>query len=397
MNANENSKKALLQKYVTGSCSVDELRQIAQLHEQGKLSHNEIDATALYCFDDLKSSGYYSPVEAGWTALSRRIGDVPDQTIRLKPYRKNRLFVASFAAAVLLLIVVGAGLLNFYQNQRQTARLLAVNKAEDLAATTLLTSTGKLIRSDSVQSILKVVPGDRSLLFAGKETLLPASNSAGKGFNRLMVPFGKTANVLLSDGSKVCLNAGSTLAFPASFDGLSKREVYLTGEAYFDVLVDAAKPFRVITSVLNFTVLGTTFNINVMHEGQKVVSVLESGSLLVKERSLLPGSKVLLTPGEKSEYLAGGGDFSVSEVNTLEYTSWKDGYLLLNNHSLDDIARKLAGFYNLNFIVNDHLANNTPVSGKLLLTPDSKTAIQVLCDLSGLKYEMDGRDVVLKR
>ncbi len=393
MDATENSKAELLQKYVTGSCSMDELRQVAQMYEHGKLSHYEIDAIALESLNRSKSAGEYSSVESGWEALSRRIGNDSGKSVRLRPYRKNRIWIASAAAVILLLVSLGAGLLNFYQNQRQADHLLVVNQAEDLTATTLLTSTGELISSDSVQSILKVIPGDRSLFFAGKETLLSSSN----GFNRLMVPFGKTANVLLSDGSKVWLNAGSTLAFSASYDGLSKREVYLTGEAYFEVSVDAARPFRVITTTLNFSVLGTTFNINVMREEQKVVSVLETGSLLIEKRSLLPGSKVLLTPGEKSEYHTGSDDFSVSEVNTLEYTSWKDGYLLFNNHSLGDIAHELSGYYNLNFIMNDSLANNTLVSGKLLLTHNSQTAIQVLCDLSGLKYEKDGRNVVLKR
>ncbi len=391
----EIDKKRLLQAYVSGKCSREDLRLMGRMLENGQLSHEDIDSEALRRLGSIQEDEDQLRLDAKWQSFSETLKNGSEFKRNKKPVLRMWVGISSAAAAILLLVVLGTGLFNFYKNQSEIDTLLSMEELPNGLSTTLVTSEGTLIRSDLVQSTLEVLSRQRGMLFDGNKTLIPSAVEEKSALNRLLVPFGKTASVVLSDGTRVWLNAGSRLVFPNSFESASNREVFLTGEGYFDVTSDKSKPFVVMTRKMSYKVLGTTFNINTSDDSSGDVSVLESGSLLVEQRSLLLGGKVLLVPGQKSEFGLGDKNIRVSEVNTAEYTSWKDGYLLFNNHSIRAITQKLSRYYNLHFIVSDQLAQTTLVSGKLLLLPDYETAIQVLCDLSGLKYKISGTTIEL--
>lgn len=111
----------------------------------------------------------------------------------------------------------------------------------------------------------------------------------------LKVPTGQSTDITLSDGSMVCLHPGSRLAFPVEFSG-TERVVKLEGEAYFDVVHDSHRPFIVITSQTETTVLGTEFNVNT-HDGTSTTVTLVKGRVQVKNKYLSENDKVLLNPG----------------------------------------------------------------------------------------------------
>ncbi len=169
--------------------------------------------------------------------------------------------------------------------------------------------------------------------------------------NILTTPYNATAEVTLSDGTVVTVNAGSRLVYPQKFVGAT-REVELQGEAYFKVKHDETYPFIVKANGVATKVLGTEFNVRSYSKGDTHVTLLQ-GSVLV---SLLPShtssTKSALSrrlkPGEDAAFQ--GGSLSVNSVDTEIYTAWKNGEFYFDNETLLDIAREIGKWYNVSVI-----------------------------------------------
>lgn len=186
---------------------------------------------------------------------------------------------------------------------------------------------GTLIRQDSGQ-----------LLYTGK------NNLSGKLiYNVLHVPRGGEFALSLSDGTKVWLNSDSRLRFPVQFIG-GKREVFLCGEAYFEVAHDTARPFVVNTSLGEIRVLGTVFNVQDYENEQQVVTTLVNGKV---SYSAGTGRDCLLSPGYQSIDPRNGTALQVREVNLEEYVGWKDGRYSFYNYTLEEIMRTVERNYDV--------------------------------------------------
>ncbi|MGY5353990.1 FecR family protein [Wenyingzhuangia sp. IMCC45467] len=167
----------------------------------------------------------------------------------------------------------------------------------------------------------------------------------------LKVPYGKTFKVVLSDGTTVFLNAGSSLKFPEHFGTEGTREVYLKGEAFFNVAKDEAHPFMVKTQDALVQVLGTQFNFSAYQEDETVHCELLEGEVLFSNPSK---KSVVLTPGEQALVNKGSNDVQKSTVAVSEYTSWMHGELIFNNTPFPQIVKKLERSFNVN--INNHYA-----------------------------------------
>lgn len=155
--------------------------------------------------------------------------------------------------------------------------------------------------------------------------------------NCLEIPQGAEYLLILSDGSKVWLNARSRLTYPVVFGDI--REVELEGEAYFEVTHDEKKPFVVRTNKASVKVLGTEFNVNTS-KAQKMQTVLVKGKVELE----IPGEqKVVLHPGELAE--TEGSQIQVSSVNVRRYTAWKEGEFYFEEATLEEIMQELSDWY----------------------------------------------------
>lgn len=163
----------------------------------------------------------------------------------------------------------------------------------------------------------------------------------------LVVPRGRQYGLELSDGTKVWLNAATTLVYAETFYG-STRDVYVTGEAYFEVAQNSHQPFIVHVDALSMKVLGTTFNVNTYETN--VVTTLASGKLLVAVND----HQVTLQPGEQSVY--NNGALSKHTVDASAFTAWKDGELFFDDAPMSDIAKVLSRNYEYNFVFDDPAA-----------------------------------------
>ena len=175
--------------------------------------------------------------------------------------------------------------------------------------------------------------------------------------NELIIPKGGEYQVMLADGTKVWLNSASRLIYPQSFMG-KERRVVLSGEAFFDVAHDAERPFIVETSRMNVKVLGTRFNVNDYDDNEEVSTTLVNGSVEI----VSGGQQAFrLVPGEQA--YGKENELEKREVNVRLYTSWIDGKFLFNNTELEEIAKQISRWYDVEFVFDDEEIKDYKFSG----------------------------------
>ena len=178
------------------------------------------------------------------------------------------------------------------------------------------------------------------------------------GENLLMLeveaPAGSRMNFALGDGTKVWLNHGSKLKYPYRFDGKDRR-VFLTGEAYFVVAHHDKVPFIVETRHMDVKATGTEFNVSAYADDDLVTTTLVEGKVIVSEKDN-EGMVKELSPNESLKYSLGPKQTIVESGNTEKYVAWKNGLLIFKNDPVDDIAKKLAKWYNVEVEITNEKA-----------------------------------------
>ncbi len=177
----------------------------------------------------------------------------------------------------------------------------------------------------------------------------------------------------MADGTRVWLNSGSQFSYPAKFTkGL--REVYLSGEAFFDVAKDQSSPFQVITNEIKVTVKGTRFNVISYANDPTVQTVLLSGKIEAGRKKLFSGA-VALEPGERIVFDKQNEAISKDKVDVNLYSSWVEGYLIFEEEPLVESFRKLERYYNKR-ILTEKLSGRITFSGKLDLADDLEKVLK---------------------
>lgn len=169
-------------------------------------------------------------------------------------------------------------------------------------------------------------------------------------YQEVAAPYGTKININLPDGSYVCLNSGGKIKYPVEFKA-GERNVYLDGEAYFEVRSDKKNPFVVHTEMLDVKATGTAFNVegyacDTVGAVTMVKGVIEV--ILDKKQESLN-----LKPGQRINYNTKSLDYKVEEVDTYKWCAWKDGKLIFRDEPLEDVFRKIGQIYNTDIIVRD--------------------------------------------
>lgn len=176
----------------------------------------------------------------------------------------------------------------------------------------------------------------------------PASQIA-ETYQELFTPYGTWSVVNLPDGSKVWLNAGSSLKYPTQFND-KQRVVSMQGEAYFEVESDKKHPFIVKTKQLTVEATGTAFNVNAYAPDHVAAVTLVKGKVAV---TLDQKKTISLSPGEKIDYNLATSLYNVNKTNTYKWCSWKDGILIFRDDPLEYVFKRLGQTYNVEFILKD--------------------------------------------
>lgn len=230
----------------------------------------------------------------------------------------------------------------------------------------------KLVLENGEVQILKVGGNDQVVLSngqvvgnqKGKElNYVSASSVTDLVYNTIQIPNGKIFNITLSDGTHVYLNSGSSLKFPVQFIKGMKREVFLEGEAFFDVAKDKSHPFVVNADAVHVRVLGTKFNVSSYAEDKTVNTVLVEGSVALSSAGK-PTDNTMLKPGFKGAFdKSGTAVFSLEKVDTRQYTNWMKGEIAFKGIGFKEIARKLERTYNVSITNNNKELDAAKFSG----------------------------------
>lgn len=213
-----------------------------------------------------------------------------------------------------------------------------------------------------------------------------------EAFNTLVVPYGKRSTLTLADGTRIWVNSGSRLVYPARFGG-STREVYLEGEAYFVVAHDPEHPFWVHTKSLKTKVTGTEFDISSYEDDRESYAVLTKGSIELTPEG--HSGRYRLEPGMKALYRE--SSIQLAKINVEEYVSWREGYLAVRKAPLREIVKKLSRYYKLELVLPEDLDDQDTFSGNLYLQDDPTQVFSTLCTANSLIYHLKGRRVVFEK
>ncbi len=211
--------------------------------------------------------------------------------------------------------------------------------------------------------------------------------SAVASLHTLRVPRGGEYRLVLSDGSRVWLNAESELKYPSVFTG-GHREVEISGEAFFIVAADASHPFVVKSGDRTTTAVGTSFNVRTY---DRYESTLLSGKVSVDAG----GVAVLLEPGQQA--VADAGALDVRQVNASDYVSWKDGRFVYRRLALREVMADMARWYDVDVTFADERTANILLTANIRRYEDLSAAIEIVRQAAWVNISVSGRTVHVER
>jgi len=385
--------------------SYERVKEILKRYLQGNCSESEKEIVEAWYLDQVDRPAWDfsagEDIETGdriLAELRRRLQLTGEATVvRMRPRRDW----VGYAAACILFIAVGTGVWWLQRQRRDTAPAgqAAVLPAGDVgpggnkAILTLAdgrkialdSSAGGLIAQQGVSSIVQRTNGRLEYQSSPKNRTGASSDAV---YNSLSTPAGGQYQLILPDGSKVWLNALSTIRYPSSFSG-SDRVVQLNGEAYFEVAKDESRPFRVTARDLNVEVLGTAFNVNSYEDEPSIRTSLLQGSV----RLVRGNTRLVLRDGEQAE-TAGHEDFAiVPGADVAKAIAWKNGSFSFDNDNIQTVMRQLAKWYDVEIQYQGE-PTHTVFGGTMRRTLSLQ---QVLSALSryDVRFQLKGRTLIV--
>lgn len=297
-------------------------------------------------------------------------------------HSKRTVFIKFLSSAAIWVLVFISGALAFYFYQSSESKRLfqlAENPGIMAGKAMIILSDGSKIPLDHNMSQISYSSNGQQLII-NNDTIKSVPGTGNESTNRIIIPYGKKSMVQLSDGTRVWLNAGSQLIYPAIFTDKT-REVALIGEAYFDVAHNHEKPFFVKTNELRIQVLGTKFDVSAYPEDKMVQTVLEEGRVNIQyigKGILKRELNIEMSPNQMVQFDKLSGEVKSQIVNVNKYISWKNGMLEFEKVDLVRALKQVERFYNVRIILADPMVGSFKLSGKLDLKDDPEDVLNVI-------------------
>lgn len=383
----------LIDKYQAGTATAQELEQLNQWY---------------HSFDD--SEVEITLADRNVAQLSDRIKQRLLQTIEEeKTPTHRRRWQLSAAAILFLLFSVGA---YFFFLQKPAAKPVITKTVipspinNDIApggnkAILTLADNSTIILDSATNGILstqgniKIEKLDNGLLaysINGKKI----TEKDEAFYNTISTPRGGQYQITLSDGTKVWLNASSSIRFPVVFTG-TERKVTVTGETYFEVAHNAAMPFRVQAATSEVEVLGTHFNINAYDDEAAIKTTLLEGKVKVSVPSLAngTGSFKFLSPGQQSGINKKGDISILNNADLEEAVAWKDGHFQYKSADLRSILRQIARWYDVEIEYRGKV--DLHFTGQLTRSDNVSKVFEKLKMAGDVQFKIDGKKVIVSK
>ncbi|MES2652441.1 MAG: FecR family protein [Bacteroidota bacterium] len=301
-----------------------------------------------------------------WKKVEPTVKEVPVRPLITKTWK----FVA---AAVILLFA--SPILWYYTSQNHK---IDAEKEAKLKNTYLKTDAGELVELSANRN-LELHEAD---IHTNQNELTYASaDKNSTQWATLVVPVVKDYKIVLSDGTKVWINAASSLRFPFNFD-TKIREVYLTGEAYFEVTKDKTREFIVHTDYADIRVHGTSFNVNAYNSNNFAASLIEGSVSAIKDKN-----NIRLKPGE--EVTTENNNLNIRSFDPQEVLSWRNGVYFFHNRSLEEISQVLSRWFDVKIAWNSNDLKEQTFTGEIDKTLSIDVVISNLQLSSGIKAKLE--------
>lgn len=327
--------------YISQSSSINDLKNILKKLKQPKnlsifRNYIRVNYYSIYIMNQSDTESIIKEVKS---RISRE-----ESKIKRSHYFKNAL---KYAAIFFLIFGLGYYSNNNFVPNNEIQKIIP--KADDVL---LYSDTDEIIlkkghnKSDGKKIISKInlIQKQDQLIYDGDIDLKELV------YHTLKVPYGKRFNIILSDRTKVFLNSGSTLKYPIKFLPNQKREVFLEGEAFFDVTENKNELLVVNSNAIKVEVYGTKFNVRNYSEDFNCDIVLVRGSVGINNSEV--SELTMLKPGFKGTVDKENFNTTILKVNTKIYTSWIDGEVIFRNETFSQILKKLERLYNVTIINN---------------------------------------------
>jgi transmembrane sensor len=388
----------LFKRYLANQCSKEEEQIFLELLKSGRheaflqdLIDTELQQDPDPQFKDLPL------VKEELKSVKEQIArQIAGQNVQQHP-AKNRLW---FKIAAVFLLFAGAIFLNRYTEKQNHA--IDVDPGGSKAVLTLADGSkiildqagkGKLAQQAGVQ-IVKTTNGQ--LVYTIKEATGPGKGTASNLTNTISTPRGGQYQVNLPDGTRVWLNAASSLKFPLSFAGLKERKVELKGEAYFEVEKDAAIPFIVQSDQQTVQVIGTHFNINSYEDEPTTKTTLLEGAVKVTAVNGTAAEQAFLKPGQQALINSASTSVKVIRVDPMVEIAWKNGQFFFENEPIKNIMKKIARWYDVEVIYEDDVTGKT-VWGSVTRYAKVSKVLSILELTGGIHFKVEGRRIIVHK
>ena len=380
----------LIDKYLSGQATPAEKRKIEQWYES---------------FDQAPIQNEEEVVERIHASLEHNLQKTRQRLLRLqkqdqpKPGKIGRSWMR-VAAVGILFIALSTAFYVLLQHAPQKMLAVTAQNSERLygPATNhaiLTLANGQTIVLDSNQNGVVSVQGKTKITKTGNGLLTynttaqsQAPQLDGQDYNSLHTPRGAKFQIVLADGSKVWLNAASTIRFPAAF-GAKSRDIQLTGEAYFEIAKDPNRPFHVLAKGLNVNVLGTRFNVMAYENENMIKTTLLEGAVKISKGnnslSLGPGEAGWLT---KEDHLQ-----RVMLTDATREIAWKNNLFWFKDNNIETVMRQLSRWYDIDVVYNGPIPSGH-YSGIISRNTNLSQVLETL-KLSGIHFKIDNNQLTV--
>jgi len=323
-----------------------------------------------------------------------------EQQYLMQPRKRKIQLLLKFAAMFIVMVSIGtAGFWMFNQNQPVYQFTSTTESGADLESRLFL-SNGTTVPLEKDNSKIALTSDQQILINNDQVIDISKTNPQDESkMNEVVIPFGRRSQLVLEDGTKVWLNAGSRFAFPTKFTG-KKREVFLEGEAYFEVAKNIHMPFFVNTAQIAVKVLGTKFNISAYLSESSIETVLLEGKVSLNEPSSLGFLKneTILSPHQRASYNKSQNIFQVKDEPDVEYViAWTEGWFKYSHENLSDVLRKLERYYNVKFIFESKLPSDVILTGKLDLKESIENVLIALGDVANIQCRIKDQEIFIEK
>ena len=307
------------------------------------------------------------------------------------PARKRFILRVSVAAASIAFVLGWMLLKPMKQDERPLAPVVSNVIPAGTSKASLVLATGEVIGIYNEMRNIKIGESSQLMNRDGELVYQEIGDADVEQYNELIVPRGGEYAIVLSDGTKVKLNADSRLRYPVKFSS-KERVVEMTGEAFFEVTKNDKKPFVVKCGGIRMKVLGTSFNVNGYERENSIITTLVEGKLEVSTGK----QNVVLHPGIQSHADSHSGRIDTVTVDVNEYTAWLDNKFTFKDESLASIMKTLSRWYDVTFVPDEIDPENYLLTGKIPRHGTLQEVTLLLEKIADVNFVIEGREVFVR-